>query len=133
MAEFIMKKIVKDVGNENDFLIESAATSSEEIGNDIHPGAKTKLLEMKIPFTKHRARKITHEDYEKYDFILGMDEENIFNMQRFWNRDPNKKVKLLLSYAGKNRDIADPWYTHNFNDTYNDIIEGCNAFFDIVK
>lgn len=134
MAEFVMKKIVKDAGLENDFVIESAATSSEEIGNDVHYGTKEKLTQMNVPFSKRRARKITPADYDYFDLLIGMDVQNLYYMENAWNKDPNDKVKLLLTYAGKDRDIADPWYTHNFDDTYEDIVEGCTALFNsIVK
>lgn len=127
MAEFICKKMVKDAGRESEFHIESAATSTEEIGNDIHSGAKAKLTQMKVPFSKRCARRITPEDYNNFDYLIGMDVENMYYMQREWNRDPDDKVKLLMTYAGKDRDIADPWYTGNFDDTYNDIVEGLSA------
>lgn len=134
MAEFVMKKIVKDAGMENDFVIESAAVSSEEIGNDIHYGTKEKLTQMNVPFAKRRARKIIPADYDYFDLLIGMDVQNLYYMENAWNKDPNDKVKLLLTYAGKDRDIADPWYTHNFDDTYEDIVEGCTALFNsIVK
>ena len=127
MAEFIMKKLVKDAGRENDFVIESAATSTEEIGNDIHRGAREKLTQKGIPFTKRHARRITADDYAEFDLIIGMDVENLYYMQREWNKDPNDKIKLLLTYTGKDRYIADPWYTGNFDDTYNDLLTGCSA------
>ena len=127
MAEFIFKKMVKDEGREKDFYIESAATSTEEIGNDIHPGTKNKLTQMGIPFSKRRARKITPEDYEKFDLLIGMDVENLYYMQKEWNRDPDDKVKLLSTFAARDKDIADPWYTGNFDQTYEDIVEGLTA------
>lgn len=132
MAEFIMKKLVKDAGKENDFLIESAATSTEEIGHDIHSGAREKLSQMNIPYSRRRARRITTDDYKKFDILIGMDVENLYYMQREWNKDPDDKVKLLLSYTGKDRDIADPWYTHNFDETYTDLMEGCSALLNAV-
>ena len=128
MAEFVMKKLVKDTGRESEFLIESAATSTEEIGNDMHSGTKKKLTEMNIPFEKRRARRITAADYNNYDYLIGMDVENLYYMEREWDKDPDDKVKLLLAFAGKDRDIADPWYTGNFDKTYEDIIEGCREF-----
>lgn len=124
MAEFIFKKMVKDAGREKDFYIESAATSTEEIGNDMHPGAKAKLKAMNIPFEKRAARRITAEDYNNFDLLIGMDVENLFYMQREWNKDPDEKVKLLLTYANRDRDIADPWYTGNFDETYDDLVLG---------
>lgn len=119
--------MVKDEGREKDFYIESAATSTEEIGNDIHPGTKNKLTQMGIPFSKRRARKITPEDYEKFDMLIGMDVENLYYMQKEWNRDPDDKVKLLSTFASRDKDIADPWYTGNFDQTYEDIVEGLTA------
>ncbi len=133
MAEFILKKMVKDKGLEKDFLIESAATSTEEIGNDIHSGAKQKLTEKNIPFSKRRARRITKEDYDNFDFLIGMDVENLYYMQHEWNKDPDDKIKLLLSFANKDKDIADPWYTHDFEPTFNEIMEGCNALLNHLK
>ena len=123
----IQDKLVKDAGRENDFVIESAATSTEEIGNDIHRGAREKLTQKGIPFTKRHARRITADDYAEFDLIIGMDVENLYYMQREWNKDPDDKIKLLLTYTGKDRDIADPWYTGNFDDTYNDLLTGCSA------
>ena len=127
MAEFVFKKMIKEAGLENEISCESAATSLEEIGNDMHYGAKQKLTEMKVPFEKRRARRITAEDYESFDFLIGMDVENMFYMQKAWNKDPKDKCSLLLTFAGKDRDIADPWYTGNFDKTYDDIAEGCSA------
>ena len=127
MAEFVMKELVRRAGRENDFLIESAATSREEIGNDMHYGAKQKLREVGIPFERRGARQITPADYERYDLLIGMDDENIWYMNRCWAPDPEHKIVRLLSYAGKTRNIADPWYTGNFDQTYEDILEGCTA------
>lgn len=127
MAEFVMKDLVRKAGREKDFLIESAATSTEEIGNDIHYGTRTKLQQEGIPFSRRAARQITAADYDKYDYLIGMDEENLYYMNRRWNNDPDGKISLLLEFAGKNRDIADPWYTGNFDRTYLDILEGCEA------
>lgn len=133
MAEFIMKKLVSDAGLSSSFKIDSAATSTEEIGNGIHYGAKEKLTEKNIPFSAHRARQITDEDYAEYDYLIGMDVENLYYMQRKWDKDPEDKMSLLLTFAGKDRDIADPWYTHNFEPTYNDILEGCTALLEKLK
>ena len=129
MAEFVMKELVRQAGLEHEFLIESAATSREEIGNDIHYGTRQKLIEQNIPFSRRAARQITRADYDKYDWLVAMDDENIFYMNRCWTPDPEHKIVRLLSFAGKTRDIADPWYTGNFDQTYDDILEGCTAFF----
>ena len=128
MAEFVMKELVRRAGREDEFLIESAATSREEIGNDIHYGTRTKLREMGIPFSRRVARQITNADYDKYDYLVAMDDENVYYMNRWWAPDDQHKIVRLLSFAGKTRDIADPWYTGNFDQTYDDILEGCTAF-----
>ena len=130
MAEFVMKALVKKAGKENDFLIESAATSTEEIGNDIHYGTRQILIQNNIPFSKRHARQITKDDYSFYDFLIAMDEENVYYMKRKWDNDPADKIKLLLEFAGKSRDIADPWYTGNFGQTYHDVLECCAALLE---
>lgn len=127
MAEFVMKDIVRKNGADKRFIIESAATGTEEIGNDIHYGTRRKLIEKNIPFETRQARQITKEDYDYYDFLIAMDEENIYYMNRKWNNDPDDKIKMLLEFAGKKRAIADPWYTGNFDQTYDDVLEGCTA------
>ncbi|MCQ2592351.1 MAG: low molecular weight phosphotyrosine protein phosphatase [Treponema sp.] len=127
MAEFVFKDVVKKAGLENDVFIESAATSTEEIGNDMYPPAKEKLRREKIPFSKRGARQITADDYSKFDFLVGMDDENLYYMNRRWNNDPENKIRLLLEFAGKNASIADPWYTGNFDRTFLDIQEGCEG------
>lgn len=133
MAEFMFRKMVKDAGLEKDFLVESAATSSEEIGNDMHSGAKQKLMQMDVPFEKRRARRITPEDYSDFDLLIGMDMENLYYMQREWNKDPDDKIKLLMTYAGKDKDIADPWYTGNFDETYSDLETGLKALLEHLR
>ena len=134
MAEFVMKDIVRKTGLESEILVESAATSTEEIGNDIHRGTRQKLTKENIPFTQRSARQITSDDYQKFDYLIGMDDENIFNMRRRWNNDPENKIFLLLEFARKTREITDPWYTGNFENTYSDIVEGCNGLMkDILK
>ena len=127
MAEFMMKKLVADAGLSEDFYIESAAVSREEIGNDMHYGAREMLTRKGIPFSSREARQITKDDYKNFDLLIGMDISNLYRMQKFWENDPDSKVKLLLTYAGKDRDIADPWYTHNFDDTWRDLEEGLTA------
>lgn len=127
MAEFVMKDLVRKAGRESEFLIESAATSTEEIGNDMYPPAKEKLRREGIPFTRRAARQITAADYQKYDLLIGTDEENLYYMNKRWNNDPDDKIRLLLEFAGSTRPIADPWYTGNFDQTYLDVVEGCEA------
>ena len=132
MAEFVLKDLVRKRGVENNFLIKSSATSYEEIGNDVHYGTKRKLMEENIPVESREAVRLSKNDYEKYDYIIGMEESNVRNILRIVGEDKNSKVCKLLDYSSNPRDIADPWYTGNFDDTYEDILEGCVAFLDSV-
>lgn len=128
MAEFIMKKHIEDLGLSDQFYIESAATTTEEIGNDLYPPAKRKLTAMGVPFSRRRARQMTAADYTRFDYIIGMDEENLYDMRRICRGDPEKKISLLLDWTDrKGSDVADPWYTGNFDITYDDLLEGCRA------
>lgn len=120
MAEFVMKKMAKESGLENEFEIASAATSTEEIGNDIYPPAKRCLTEYGIPFSHRAARQMTRADYEYYDMIFCMDKNNIRSLRYILGEGPWPKVRLLL-----NHNVADPWYTGNFEATYRDVVEGC--------
>lgn len=132
MAEFMFKKMVKDAGLAADFLIDSAAVSTEEIGHDMYPPAQKKLLEKGVPFEARHARHITAADYEKFDVICAMDVKNLYYMQRVWHKDPQNKVRLLLSAAGKDTDIADPWYTGDFEKTWLDLQEGLSALLKLL-
>ena len=129
MAEYMMKDLVKNRGMESEFYIDSAATSREEIGNPVHYGTRQKLREVGIPCGDHRARQMTKEDYEKFDYLIGMDSANIRNMHRILGADPEGKVHKLLEFTERARDIADPWYTGNFDVTYEDIKEGLEGLF----
>lgn len=129
MAEFVMKDIVNKAGMSDEFYISSCATSTEEIGNTVHYGTKRKLAEVGISCEGKRAVQLTKKDYDKYDMLIAMDEMNIRNIMRIIKTDPKNKVSLLLSHCGENRSIADPWYTGNFDNTYNDILKGCTALF----
>lgn len=133
MAEFVFKDMVRKAGLEADFHIESAATSREEIGNDTHPGTKRKLTEQGIPFTKRGARQVKKADYSEYDYLIIMDRENERGLSRIIGSDTEHKVYKLLEFAGKDRDIADPWYTGNFDDTYDDVVEGLDGFVEHLK
>ena len=133
MAEFILREMVKRENMQDEFFISSAATSSEEIGNGIHYGAERKLREAGIPITNRVARKMTKEDYEKYDYIIGMEESNIRNIIRIIGNDYEGKVYRLLDFSEKPRDISDPWYTGNFDEAYEDIFEGCQSFLKKIK
>ena len=128
MCESVFTYMVKEKGIEKQFVIDSGATSTEEIGTPPHRGTVRKLREVGIPLVPHRARQITWSDYSKYDYIIGMDSWNIRNINRMLKGDPEGKVYKLLSFAGSDRDIADPWYTGNFDETYSDIMEGLEGF-----
>ena len=128
MCEFILKDMIRQKGLEDEFYIESCATSTEEIGRSLHPGSKRKLDEMGIPNERRRARQLTREDYDAFDYLICMDEWNVRNIMRIIRRDPENKVHMLLEYAGERREIADPWYTGNFDETYEDLIRGCTGF-----
>lgn len=132
MAEFVFKDMVKKAGRENEFIIDSAATSTEEIGNPIHYGTRTKLRQMNISFTDHRARQITIDDYNDWDYLICMDRNNLRNMERILGSDVDSKFRLLLEFAGEYRDIADPWYTGNFDLTFDDVEKGCRALLSQV-
>ena len=133
MAEYVFKDMVKKKGLEKQFSIASAATSYEEIGNDMHYGTKDKLEEKRIPYAKHKARRIEKQDYEKYDYIIGMEESNIRNIQRIVGNDKDNKIYKLLDFSKNPRDIVDPWYTGNFTVTYQDIVEGCTGFLEYLE
>jgi len=124
MAEFVFKDMVAKKGLEKEFYIASAGTSREELGNPVHHGTRKKLAEVGISCAGKVATQLRREDYDKYDYILGMDHWNIKNMYRILGEDPDGKVKLLLEYAGEDADIADPWYTGDFEATYRDVMRG---------
>ncbi len=127
MAEYIFKHLVAELDSTDHFVIHSAATSTEEIGNPMHYGTKEILKKYNIPFNTHFATQMTKADYEIYDYLIGMDSANIRNMLRIFNGDPEQKIHKLLSYTGSDVDVADPWYTHDFEKTYRDILIGCKA------
>ena len=124
MAEFIFKDLLRSRGLEDRFYIESAAVSTEEIGNSIYPPAKRCLNAHGIPFDKNKtARQITRADYDRFDLIIYMDRMNLRWLRYIIPDDPQNKVKLMMSYTGRNRDVADPWYTGDFETTFRDIME----------
>lgn len=133
MAEYVFKDLVDKENLSDDFYIDSAATSSEEEGNGMHYGTRKKLIEKNINIDNHIARKIKKEDYDKYDFIIGMEESNIRNIKKIIGIDTKNKVYRLLDFSKRPRDIADPWYTGNFDITYDDIYEGCNSLLSYIK
>ena len=132
MAEFIMKDLVKKAGLSHQFSIASAATSTEEIGNDVHYGTKRILEKYNVPFTKRGARQITKADYEAYDYLIGMDTANIRNMNRIFGNDKNNKIYKLMTFAGIGKDVADPWYTGDFQETYEDVLLGCKGLLEKI-
>ena len=133
MAQFVFQDMVNKSGLSDQFYIDSAATSREEIGNPPHYGTVRKLQEAGVPVLHHRAVQMTKKDYEKYDFLLGMDDWNIRNMNRIVGKDSQHKIHMLLDFSSRPRSIADPWYTGNFDVTYEDIKEGCESFLAYLK
>lgn len=133
MAEFVLKDMVEKEGLSDKFHIESSATSREEIGNPVHHGTRKKLAEVGISTVGKYARQITKKDYKEFDYILIMDDMNRRNLKRVVGEDVDNKVYKLLHFAGSERDIADPWYTGNFDVTYDDVMEGCSAFLEYCK
>ena len=127
MAEFVMKYLVEKEGLEEHFLIESAATSAEEIGNGVYPPARRKLAEHGIGCEGKTARQMTRSDYGRYDLLIGMDTRNIRNMRNIYGGDPENKIKMLMDYTRRPGDVADPWYTGDFEATWRDVLEGCQA------
>ena len=127
MAEFIMKDLAEKAGVEGRFEIASAATSCEELGNPVYPPARRKLQEHGISCAGKTARRLEGADYGRYDLLIGMDRRNLTNMNRLFGGDPAGKCGLLLSWAGEDREVADPWYTGDFETAYRDILMGCEA------
>ena len=130
MAEFVMKELVQEAGVADRFEIASAATSTEEIGNPVYPPARRKLAEHGIRCDGKRARQMTRADYQKYDLLIGMDTWNIRNMQRMCGGDREGKIRMLMDYTGRPRAVADPWYTGDFDATWDDVSEGCKALLE---
>ncbi|MCD8341410.1 MAG: low molecular weight phosphotyrosine protein phosphatase [Clostridiales bacterium] len=133
MAQSVFAHMVQEEGLADKCYIDSMATSTEEIGNTPHWGTVQKLREVGIPLVPHRARQITWRDYERFDYIIGMDEWNMKNLRRMLRGDPHHKVYKLLSFAGFRRDIADPWYTGDFDAAYADVVEGCSGLLDYLR
>ena len=133
MAEFYMKHIVNKAGLRDSIYIESAATSREEIGNDTHYGTKQKLDEMDIPYTRRKARQVTMDDYRNFDYLIIMDENNARNLRLIIDDDVDHKVYKAMALVGESRDVKDPWYTGNFDETYDDISRSCEALLELIK
>lgn len=133
MAEFVMKEYVRKAELEDQVHIESAAMHRDEIGSDTHYGTKDVLDAHGIPYTPRAARLATKEDYERFDFIVGMDRYNMRDMRRLYRNDPEGKLSLLMDWVGASRDVADPWYTGDFDVTFSDVDAGCLALTEHVK
>lgn len=133
MAQFVFQDMVKKRGLAEQFYIDSKATSTEELGNPPHRGTVRKMNEMGIPMAPHRASQVSWRDYDNYDYIIGMDTWNMRNLNRMLKGDPEGKVYKLLAFGSDGRDIADPWYTGNFDETYQDVCEGCEGFLQYLQ
>ena len=133
MAEFVMKDLVAKAGLSDKFEIASAATSTEEIGNPVYPPARRKLAEHGISCAGKTARQMTRRDYETYDYLIAMDRNNLRNMVRFVGSDPEHKVSLLMAHTRRPGDVADPWYTEDFEATWQDVLEGCTALLEELR
>ena len=133
MAEYVMKDLVKKAGLEEEFQIASAATSREEIGNPVYPPARRKLAEHGISCGGHAARQLRNRDYEEYDLLIGMDRANLRSMYRICGGDFNDKMHLLMEYAVRpEQEVADPWYTDDFDATWRDVLAGCQGLLDQI-
>ena len=134
MAEFVMKDLVKKAGLETEFLIASAATSTEAIGNPVYPPARRKLAEHGISCAGKTSRQLTGTDYDQYDLLIGMDRANIRNMNRICGGDPEGKLHLLMEYAGRpDSEVADPWYTDDFEAAWRDVLAGCKGLLERLQ
>ena len=132
MAEYVFEELARRAGREDEFAVASAATSREEIGNDMYPPAKACLRSHGIPFSRRHARQVTRADYDEYDLLIIMEEYNRRNLRRIIPDDPEDKVRTLMSFTGHDRDVADPWYTDDFETAYDDILRGCRALLDAL-
>jgi len=133
MAQFVFQDMINKNGLATQFHIDSAATSREEIGNGPHYGTVRKMQEVGIPILPHRAVQMTKKDYREYDYLIGMDDWNIRNMTRIAGGDPEGKIHMLLEFSDNPRAIADPWYTGNFDRTYEDVVEGCQSLLEYLQ
>jgi protein-tyrosine phosphatase len=133
MAEFVMKDLVEKAGLSHEFYIESAATSTEEIGNEVYPPAKRKLAEHGISCKGKTARQMRASDYQRFDFIVGMDDWNIRNMKRICGDDPDGKIVQLMDFTNRPGEVADPWYTGNFEATWQDVLLGCKGLLAFLR
>ena len=133
MAEFVMKHLVEEAGLSEQFEIASAATSTEEIGNPVYPPARRKLAEHGIGCECKTARQMTRQDYAYYDYIIAMDRNNLRNLKRMFGEDTDRKISLLMDYTPLLGEVADPWYTGDFEATWRDVLEGCKGLLEYLK
>lgn len=133
MAEFVFKDLVKKEKLEDYFIINSAATSNEEFGNPVHPGTQNKLREYNISTANKTSIQLKTTDYDKYDYIIAMETSNLRGIMQIIKKDPQNKVSRLLDFTTNPHDIADPWYTGNFDQTYDDVYAGCIALLEYLK
>ena len=133
MAEFVLKDMVQKEGIANEFYIASAATSTEELGNPVHHGTRNKLAQVGISTTGKYAVQMKRSDYQEYDYIIGMDSWNYRNILRIAGKDKDGIISLLLDYTDHPRDVADPWYTGDFEKTYEDVLAGCQGFLAYLR
>ena len=133
MAEFVMKRLVEEAGLSEQFEIASAATSTEEIGNPVYPPARRKLAEHGIGCEGKTARQMTRQDYAYYDYVIAMDRNNLRNLKRMFGEDTDHKITLLMDYTHRPSDVADPWYTGDFELTYADVVAGCSALLETLR
>ena len=133
LSESVFTYKVKELGLSDRFVIDSAATSTEEIGNGPHHGTVAKLRQVGVPVLEHYAKQVRKSDYRNFDHIIGMDQWNYRNMMRIFGKDPEQKVSLLLDFTDRPGEIADPWYTGNFDETYRDVLDGCEGFLAYLR
>lgn len=133
MAEFMFKKYVEENGEGGNFVIESAATSSEEIGNPVYPPAKRELAKHGISCEGKRARRLAEKDFSDFDLIVCMDENNLRSIERYFGKENSRKVRKMMSFAGSSQDVADPWYTGNFEKTYKDIESALDGLYSYLS
>ena len=131
MAEFVMKDLLRKAGR-TDVIVESAALHTDELGNDIHYGTRQKLMEMKVPFAPREAWLLSAAKAREYDLLIGMDRYNLADLRRLVYPEDRGKIRLLLDYTGQGRDVADPWYTGNFDATWDDVLAGCTALLKTI-
>ncbi len=133
MAKFIFQNMIKNANLENKILVDSKATSTEEVGHSLYPGAKEELEKHHIPITEHMVSVLEKDDYDNYDYFIGMDTSNVFHIKRILGEDKKNKIFKLLDFTNDRRDISDPWFTGDFTSTYQDIVLGCTGFLEFLK